>query len=194
MAIEKETMSELDSERGYGVATASGGLYYPADPQPEDIKIEDIAAQLARICRFNGALRHDISFYSVAQHSVLVSHCVPADLAMEGLLHDAHEAYVHDIVKPLKMMLPDYQRCERINEREVRAKFGLPRKMSPEVKEIDTRMLVTEVRDLCETKTGIYKRLLDMAEPIEGTITPWVPGRARDVFLDRYKELAEHVC
>ena len=78
--------------------TASGLGFDPEDPKPEAIVIEDIAHALSNICRFGG---HTGSFYSVAQHSVLVSLHTNAKFARAGLMHDASEAYIGDIIRPV---------------------------------------------------------------------------------------------
>src|ERR1051326_5760594 len=79
--------------------THTGKQFWPLDARVDEIDIEDIAHGLSHICRFGGHCRH---FYSVAQHSVLVSRAVPLQLRMAGLLHDATEAYIGDMVRPLK--------------------------------------------------------------------------------------------
>lgn len=185
---EKEMTAPYSEERGYAVATASGKLYYPLKPDPAEIHIFDIGVQLSRICRFNGALRPDIpGIYSVAQHLVHASYMVPQHLALEALLHDAHEAYIHDIVKPFKMMLEDYQAFEEVSERALRKAFGLPAKMSPEVKDADRRLFAAEVRDLVDEGYGAICQGLPEAPPMK--IVPWTPMRARTLFLARYEEV-----
>lgn len=112
------------------------------DPQPEMIDIGDIAHALARIFRFTGHGNE----YSVAQHSILVSYRVPLELAFQGLMHDAHEAYMGDISAPLKRVLPDVQEYEKFLAGVVRVHFGLPEELDPEVQETDLKMLLIEKR------------------------------------------------
>lgn len=90
------------------------------------VTLFDVAFALGRICRFTG---HTARFYSVAEHSVLVSRMVPSDFALEALLHDAHEAYIGDVSAPLKKLLPCYQKLESHIQQQVRMRFGV----SPEV-------------------------------------------------------------
>lgn len=127
--------------------TSTGTVFWPEDPRPEEVRIEDIAHHLAHICRFGGATK---TFYSVAQHSVLVSRIVSPDLAFAGLMHDAAEAYLGDVVRPLKYALPDYRAIETRVEAVIEAAFGLDLTDGEraEIKRADNIALVTERRDL----------------------------------------------
>ena len=88
------------SERvGDWIQTMSGVIFYPLDPRPEEIRIEDIAHALSHQCRFAGHCRE---FYSVAEHSVRVSRELPQEFMLWGLLHDASEAYLVDLPRPIK--------------------------------------------------------------------------------------------
>jgi len=84
------------------IQTLSGKKFSYQFATADDIDIEDIANALSNICRFAG---HLPEFYSVAQHSVLVSQIVPPEFAFEALMHDAAEAYCQDIPAPLKALL-----------------------------------------------------------------------------------------
>lgn len=79
--------------------TVSGHRFDLSRPDPSDFTIPDIATGLSNICRFNGQVRE---FYSVAQHSMLVSQLVPSYLRRRALLHDASEAYLGDLSRHLK--------------------------------------------------------------------------------------------
>ena len=68
------------------IQTFTGKHFNYLDIQLDAIEIEDIANALSNICRFAG---HLPEFYSVGQHSVLTSHLVPQEFALEALLHDA---------------------------------------------------------------------------------------------------------
>ena len=81
------------------IPTASGLHFDYRDIMRNEVKIEDIAHALSHLCRFGG---HVPRFYSVAQHSVIVSHLVPPEHALGALLHDATEAFVQDVVRPVK--------------------------------------------------------------------------------------------
>lgn len=104
--------------------TASGILISLHDPKPEDISIEDIALALSKICRFGGNIQ---KFYSVAQHSVMVAIMAPPELRQAALLHDAAEAYLGDVIKPLKHILePVYDPIEKKFEKVIFEKFNVP--------------------------------------------------------------------
>lgn len=137
------------------IQTYSGRRVSLINPDPNDIALEDIAYALARQCRFGGHCRE---FYSVAQHSVLVSELLEEttplasrgadwDLLMQGLMHDATEAYVVDVPSPLKELLPEYKKIECRMEVAIWRKFGIRAKL-PRVKKADVRALGIEARQL----------------------------------------------
>lgn len=172
------------TRQGDWFQTISGMQFYPLDPRPEDIRTGDIAHGLSMICRFGGHVRE---FYSVAQHSVLVSHAVPPRHALWGLLHDATEAYLGDMIRPLKLSMPAYQEVEKRLEAVIAEVFNLPMPMPREVKHADNMLLMTERRDLLP----VHREWSPRAEPLPGVIVPWTPARARAEFMDRFVELVE---
>lgn len=104
------------------ISTFSGKKINLLDPKSQDIDLKDIAAGLSKICRFGGQCSE---FYSVAQHSILVAHLVPVHCREIALMHDATEAYIGDVIKPLKVLLADaYSRFERSFEIAIANKFG----------------------------------------------------------------------
>ena len=92
---------------GTWIQTSSGGKFYYDSDDTDCINIEDIAHALSNPCRFGG---HSGRFYSVAQHSVVVAYLVEKELMLTALLHDASEAYVVDVPRPLKRILPSISR------------------------------------------------------------------------------------
>lgn len=174
---------------GDWMQTFSGQAFYPLDPRPADIMIEDIAHALGNLCRFNG---HCTDFYSVAQHSVMVASLVQDRLAMTALLHDASEAYLSDMPRPLKRGSEIgrlYRDAEYRMERTIAARFGLVFPWPAPVREADERMLATECRDLMGGETGGRWGLL--AAPISEVIIPLQPRDAIDLFTAAYHRLVE---
>lgn len=170
------------------ILTASGRHFNYLDPRPEDIHILDIAQASANESRFGG---HTRSFYSSAQHGWLVSYAVPIEFALEGLLHDASDAYCKDIMTPLKQLLGDFRNIEKRVDGAIRAAFGLPLTMSPAVKHADLVLLATERRDLMPADDTPWP-ILEGIDPLPRKIMAMQPSRAQAVFLKRYVELTEH--
>jgi hypothetical protein len=179
-------MNTITTKRkGDWFQTHTGIEFYPNDPRPEEVVIEDIAHALARICRFGG---HTRGFYSVAQHSVIVSQIVPESLALAALLHDATEAYIGDMVRPLKYSIPQYLVIEDRLWDVIAARFNLPRILPAEIKHADNIALVTERRDLLEHQRtwGEWSKAYT---PLETVIKPHGPHVAEMMFLCRFNEL-----
>lgn len=176
------------TRRGYNQTTPSGRPFWSQDPRPEDVRIEDLAASLARICRFNGALRDDIEIYSVAQHSILASLLVPPKFALEALLHDAAEAYLGDMIKPIKRLHPGRKELEARVDWAIRTKFGLPLELSPEVKEVDYQLVWAEHHQLQPECPEVDWGTFD-ARPLNVTINPMGVFECRDAFLRRFQEI-----
>lgn len=97
----------MNERKGDWIQTYTGRQFWPLDPKPEEVCIEDIAHALSQQCRYAG---HTIRFYSVAQHSVEIALRVPRAAALWGLLHDAAEAYLVDLPRPVKYLMPAYKR------------------------------------------------------------------------------------
>lgn len=156
----------------------------PFNPDPSQIVIEDIAHALAMLCRFGG---HCSSFYSVAEHSINVSKIVDKEFAKWGLLHDATEAYIGDVVRPIKHLseMIAYRDAEDRLNNSIAEKFGLSKKMPKEVKVADGVMLQTEKSqillgaDLSTNNFPVVDLALDLYSPI----------KAKKAFLKRFNEL-----
>jgi uncharacterized protein len=173
----------------------STGVYFNFDElNVYDLTIEDIAHSLAHICRFTGHCRRPawwpFSHYSVAQHSVLVSHLVPAELAYDGLMHDINEALMNDVATPLKQMLLDYKRIETRVERSLFQRFDVIFPVHPLVKAADARALLAEKRDLMHPNAGKWT-YEDHFSAAEQRVRPWPIWYAKYRFLKRYRELRE---
>lgn len=167
-------------------STFTGKKFWPVDPRPEDIDIVDIAHALSNLCRFGGHCRE---FYSVAQHSVLLSYiCEPKD-ALWGLLHDASEAYVVDIPRPLKYSpgMEGYKVIEKRMMRAVCEAFGLSYDSPESVNIADEVLIATEARDLMPEHN--VKEWTFTHPALEEQIIPWSPSESKQKFLDRFYEL-----
>lgn len=167
--------------------TFTGRTFYPLDPRPEDICIEDIAHSLALKCRFGG---HCLRFYSVAEHSVNVSRYLPDPLKQWGLMHDAGEAYLCDIIRPIKSLFPAAVEMEAVIMECVARKFDLP-PLTPQdkakLKRIDNGMLLTEARDLMATPERRWDAI--PVDPINIPINGLQWPIAEIQFLDTFEYL-----
>jgi uncharacterized protein len=171
--------------------TVSGRWVNPFDPDPEQLDAGDIARALANQCRFGG---HSRAFYSVAQHSVIVSRLVEerggdAEDAFAALMHDATEAYLGDMPHPIKHRSPlgqAFKAAEDHLERAIAARFGI----KPDVREIrraDRALLATE-RRIFSAESWHWPEL-EGVEPLDLEITPWSPDEAAKAFAERFAEL-----
>lgn len=151
------------------IQTFSGVKFDLEAPTVEMVRIEDIAHALSLLCRFCGHVREP---YSVARHSLYVCENLPYHLKLEGLLHDASEAYCADISNPLKALLPDYKKVEERVDLVIRQKFNLQPKESSDVKSVDRRMLVTERRDLFDQTIPWEHPNFIGVNPYLGKVTP----------------------
>jgi len=171
--------------------TVSGRFVNPLDPDLEQIDIQDITRALANTCRFGGHCR---SFYSVAQHSVIVSELVeerggdPEDV-FAALMHDAAEAYLGDMPHPLKhrsALGEAFKQAEKHLEQAINTRFNIKPGV-PEIKRADRALLATERRAL-STEDWHWPEL-DGVEPLEIELTAWSPDDAAAKFKARYAEL-----
>jgi len=177
----------MKERKGDWIQTISGIAFYPLEPRPEEIQIYDIAHALSHQCRFAGHCRQ---FYSVAEHSVRVSRTVSPEFSLWGLLHDAAEAYLVDLPRPIKKwceMGRLYQEIEDNLMLAICARFGLDPEMPAAVKEADTVLLVTEKRDLMVAQPKPWEA--EAAEPLPERIYPQSPYWAKVFFLERFQML-----
>lgn len=173
--------------RGGWIQTFKRKQFFPAEPRVEDIDIEDIAHALSMQCRFAG---HTRRFYSVAEHSVHVSRHCPQELRLWGLMHDATEAYLVDVPRPIKPMLKGYVEIENNLMQFVIKKFGLvpAEHMPPAVKEIDNRIMFDERNQLMGAPVGTWDFEV---EPLGVEIRSWPPELAEMQFLDAFDRLTQ---
>lgn len=170
---------------GDWMQTFTGKAVYPMDLRTTDIDIRDIAHALSMQCRYAG---HVQRFYSVAEHSVHVArHCRQYGLeaALHGLLHDATEAYLVDVPRPVKPFLLGYKKAEAQAWAVIAERFDVVD--HPSVHEADNRVLNDERAALmapCEREWGLAEGR-PLGVPIEG----WLPARAEREFLALFADL-----
>jgi hypothetical protein len=173
-------------ERGLPWMQLKSGLpFFFDEPHPGDIRIDDIAHALSMLCRFGG---HCNTFYSVAEHSVLVSQVVPQEFALQGLLHDATEAYIVDVPRPLKRLLPEYKTYEGKVWRCIADCFALPHELDDSVHVADNAVLLRE-RDVLLGKPPIDWGWSRDVVPANVHILAHSPAAARARFKDRFIEI-----
>jgi hypothetical protein len=180
----------------YFTQLRSGTLFWPLDPDPELIKVEDVAHALSNLCRYAG---HCSEFYSVAQHCVLVSQLCGSDPLdqLRGLLHDATEAYLVDVPRPVKRQLPEYTAAEKRLESAIEAAFNVDGLSSSVVKRADELALWIEADRLMQPlrpewwtrsvqDSELYQEAMSKKDLLRDT---WSPGHARGEYLLTYRHL-----
>ncbi|QIG69155.1 putative metal-dependent phosphohydrolase protein [Rhizobium phage RHph_N1_15] len=198
------TINVVEPRRGKYMHTSNGKKYWPMDPRPEEVHIEVVAHHLATRARYNGATQHPVFrsriFYSVAEHSVLVSLYIERVLkkpqyALEGLLHDGSEAYNGDLIRPLKYdptFRQPFQMVEERNERAGALRFGLAYPYPEEVKIADEAVTAAEVNQIIvkdPSENWEVGKLHDDSKVAPYEIVMLEPFAAKEQFLMRYEEL-----
>lgn len=174
--------------KGDWMQTFTGIRYYPLDPKVEDIDILDIVQALSTISRYNGHCR----FYSVAEHSVLVSHLVPDEHKLTALFHDATEAYTGDMTRPMKRALKasgennPFFEIEQLNWEVIADKFGLPKELPECVHKADVQLLGLE-REVLHPRADEWDIPFDVPRHLK--IHGYMPHDAAKLFVERMAEL-----
>lgn len=175
-------MSEVYNKTG--IRTFSGEFVDVINPDPEKINIQDIAHALSHLCRYGG---HTDEFYSVAQHSIAVSYLVPEEVALEGLLHDATEAYMVDLPRPIKKQIKQYSEMEQYFYRwAISPCFNLNPILPRSVHNADNAMIVYEWFYFMDRKPEMQKKISEFASKF------FVKQSANEVktsFLSRFTDL-----
>ena len=169
------------------IITYTGKRVYPLEPTADMFEIVDIAEHLSKICRYTGACR---GLYSVGQHSILVAQQLPPRLQLAGLLHDATEAYMHDLPGPLKSAMPEYIAAEKAMARIIASHFGLDGLTDidwEKVKDADHRMLATEWDQLMPA--GTIPEEYDCYKRFDIHIEPWTQLKAAVMFIKMFRDL-----
>lgn len=175
-----------EGRAGSFMQTYTGRQYWPMDPRPHEVHIEDIAHSLAMQARYAG---HCIKFYSVAEHSVLIARHLAAkhapEVALAGLLHDAPEAYCVDIPRPLKPYLTNYKEIEQKNWLAIAARFQLDRELPAEVHDADNRIIADELVNLVPMPW--HARYVGQELGVK--LRYWSPEKAETEFLATFEAL-----
>jgi hypothetical protein len=184
-------MTDASDVKRAWIQTFLGGTFHILDPQQDEIHIRDIGHALAMQCRFTGHVRR---FYSVAEHCVLGSRLVPEKDALWFLLHDASEAYIADINRPLKHFTeigPAYIPVEAAIMRSVCQKFRLPSEEPTSIKKADNAMLFAEKEQLLAPMEWELKP--DEGKAANIKVKCWAPEVAEVEFLHRFYELTNQL-
>ena len=182
-------MKDVNGDERYGDWMQVGSRqFWPLDPRPEEIRVEDVARGLAMKCRYGG---HVTKFYSVAEHSVYVSQNVPREFARQALLHDASEAYLGDMIRPLKTQ-PEFRAFRAVEDKLealIYARFGvtLTDASCVAVKDADNRILIDE-RQVRRALPAPWHGL-DGLSPLGIRIAGYAPAPAEAMFLSRFYAL-----
>ncbi|KKN05762.1 hypothetical protein LCGC14_1084150 [marine sediment metagenome] len=164
------------------MCTFTGKMIDLESPRVKDICVRDIAHALSQICRYTG---HTSRFYSVAEHCVLLSEAEGTPgTPLARLLHDASEAYLGDVIRPLKQLLPHYRMLEERIHWVIAEKYQVD--FDP-VKLGDTAMLMIEANALMPPEFFQGLTVADLSYLDQGSIKieGWSPEVAEKNFLDR---------
>jgi hypothetical protein len=170
------------------IETISGVAFHFADPQQDEIRVADIAWSLSNQCRYTGHVRQ---FYSVAEHCCLLYDFAQSQGITDKkflrtlLMHDASEAYLTDIARPIKAHIPDYKRLEVKIETAIAERCNLTYPYPADVKELDTRILMDERAQVMGESENVWGVV---AEPLGVTLNFWTPKQANRAYVDRYLE------
>jgi hypothetical protein len=179
--------------KGKSITTYSKLEFWPLDPRESEILPMDIAHALSMLCRANGHYSH---FYSVAQHSIYCSLEAKArglskEIQLASLLHDASEAYISDITRPVKSLLPKYLEIEDQLQSFIYKCFGLTKLTEDDLRlvtEIDDAMLNLEMKVLLDSENF---NGLDLVGEYDLSFRNM--NVVRDEFLERLTKLTHNI-
>ena len=174
------------------ITTVTGKHFYPLNPNPQDIDIDDIAHALSLICRANGHFKH---FYSVAQHSIAcaeeaIERGYSPEVILGCLLHDASEAYLCDVTRPVKKHIPQYLRAEEKLQDVI--EDMKTNKYSTRVQMPESRIIVSICNKSLRTKSlnkiiPILQEILDSYEQYE-----WNPDTIAEYKQKEIKQIKQN--
>lgn len=170
--------------RGDWIQTANGRQFWPMDPRPDEVHLDDIAHSLSMLCRFGG---HCKRFYSVAEHCVLMARAAPdRRTALWALLHDASEAYLVDVPRPIKPFLIGYSEAEAKIMRAVEFRFHLHLGLPDIVKRMDLAIFMDEQQ---QNMAPAPVKWSTEGEPLGVRLQFWAPEKAREEFETEFWRL-----
>jgi hypothetical protein len=171
--------------------TFSGGVFHPLDPRIDEVMIDDIVSPLAKSVRYNGGIRRGLH-YSVAEHSVLITRLLrrgwpdnPA-LALQGLMHDAAEAYVGDMIRPVKQAIPQFAEIESRIAAVIFAAFRIPHPWPKIIDDYDARICLDEEKQALHPGE---RRFEIAGGPLGVRLQFWDAEEAREQFVIEFMEL-----
>jgi len=166
----------IEDRKGNWMQTATGRVFWPLDPRPEEVYIEDISSALSKLCRFGG---HSKRFYSVAEHCCHVARAAPEYLKLAALMHDASEAYLCDVPRPIKASLTNYAAIEGRLNAVISQRFGFQYPEPREVKDLDNGILIDELEQAMRPAPMLWD--IDGVS-IGAKLEFWTPEMARAEF------------
>lgn len=175
------------------IETYTGRAFWPLKPTVDALSIIDIAHALSNQCRYSGHVKF---FYSVAQHCCLLAEWLSdnggsALDCLQILMHDAPEAYLVDIPRPVKQFMPQYRVWDHAINHVVREWMGwsdLP--MLAIQDELDSRIIVDERAALMSNSGLDWGHTM---KPVGVNIAPWTPAEAEKTFLMQYAAYSKEV-
>lgn len=168
--------------------TYTGRKFWPLDPRPGEVFIEDIAHSLSLQCRYAG---HCVRFYSVAEHCVLMARKLRwegANVALWALLHDAAEAYTVDVPRPLKQHLVGYKEVEAKVMDAIAVRYGLAAEMPAVVHDADNRIIGDELVNLVPMEWHEHYA----GQELGVELRYWSPEKAKEEFIVTFNTLMDN--
>jgi len=177
------------TDRGVWMQVGAGRIFYPFDPRPEEVHIDDIGTGLSRIIRYNG---HSDTWVTVAQHSVQCEYMARKDgLSVSDrlaiLMHDAAEAYIGDMIRPLKCMFPEFKRVEAKVYAAIEEALSLPYLDESTIKYYDNLAWAWEKRDFFPSSRE-WPYTPDIPDHLH-TMVQWSHAHSRNVFMATFWHL-----
>jgi hypothetical protein len=174
----------MNEQTKSSISVVGGQFFDLLNPSNSEYDIDVIATALSNLCRYTG---HVTRFYSVAEHSVLVSKIVPSKYALEGLLHDASEAFVGDVSSPLKKLLDRYQEIEYNVQEDIAKRFGLVFPFPEEIHKADKQLYWAERKAIAPAVDSLWHKEFRASRKVEPQ--GWTPPVAKKKFIARFNEI-----